>query len=146
MKLIFIFIFCFVFAVFTQYAHAQHFGMEYFDNSADFYFQVGDVDDDGEPDVLGSGSPQVKGAIVLGDSDPRVVIVKIINIILGFVGITALLLILSGGFKIMLSGGNQDSMDSAKKTIYAGVTGLIIILSSYGIAKFVIASLSAAAR
>lgn len=73
------------------------------------------------------------------------IIADIINIILGFLGIIALIIIISAGFKWMLSGGNEDQANSAKKMLWSGVIGLILILASYGIARFLISGIAGAA-
>ena len=67
-----------------------------------------------------------------------------INIILGFLGIVAVVIILLGGFKWMTAGGNEDKVGEARKLITAGIIGLIIILASFAIASFVLTQLSAA--
>jgi hypothetical protein len=80
----------------------------------------------------------------LGDADLTSTIAKVINIALGFLGIVAVVIILLGGFKWMVSGGNDTKVGEAKKLIYAGVTGLIIVISAYAIARFVIDSILSA--
>ncbi|MDO8668170.1 MAG: pilin [bacterium] len=70
--------------------------------------------------------------------DARRVVVDVIYIILGFLGILAVILIIYAGFKWMLSRGNDDEVSDAKKILIAGVIGLVIILSAYIIANFVI--------
>ncbi|OGF21051.1 hypothetical protein A2Y83_01820 [Candidatus Falkowbacteria bacterium RBG_13_39_14] len=72
------------------------------------------------------------------EKDPREVIVNIINVVLGFLGIVAVVIILIGGFKWMTAGGNEDQVGEAKKWIYSGVVGLLIILASYALANFVV--------
>ena len=66
----------------------------------------------------------------------------VVNIVLGFLGILATLIILWGGFKWMTSQGNSDSIDDAKKMIGAGVVGLVIILTAYAVSRFVLQSLA----
>jgi len=50
-------------------------------------------------------------------------------------------LILYGGFKWMTAGGNEEQVGEAKKIIISGVIGLIIILSAYAIANFVVGAI-----
>jgi len=76
----------------------------------------------------------------LGERDPREIAANIIKIALGFLGIIALVIILTGGFKWMTSGGSDDKIGEAKDMIIAGVSGLIVILAAYGIANFVLSS------
>lgn len=86
----------------------------------------------------------VQNNINLGNRDPREIAAQVINILLGFLGIIAVIIILAGGFKWMTAGGNQDKVDEAKKLMSAGVIGLIIVLASFGIAQFIINSLVSA--
>jgi len=124
------------------FAQAEHFDANYFEEDpVNFYFQIGDVDDDGDPEWLQSGSGQVRGDVALGDKDPRMIASSVINLILGFLGIIALILVLVSGFKYMVSGGNEDVANAAKKILYSGIIGLILVLASYGIARFLISSL-----
>ncbi len=74
----------------------------------------------------------------LGQRDPREIAAAVIKVMLGFLGIIAVVIILLGGFKWMTAAGNEDKIDEAKKLIMAGVIGLVIILASYGIANFVL--------
>lgn len=89
---------------------------------------------------------EVKGLVEentgMVEKDPREIIANIINVILGFLGLIAVILILIGGFKWMTAGGNEDQVAEAKKWIYSGVVGLLIILASYAIATFVLSQLS----
>jgi len=73
----------------------------------------------------------------LQSADPRDTIAKVIKVILGFLGIIAVVIILAGGFKWMTSQGEEGKIEEATNMIKAGVIGLVIILSAYGIAVFV---------
>lgn len=77
----------------------------------------------------------------LGTKDIREGIMNIINVLLGFLGILAIIIILWGGFRWLTSGGNEEKVGEAKKIITAGIIGLIIIFTSYAIASFVIQQL-----
>jgi len=80
----------------------------------------------------------------LSQTDPRTVIGRIINMALGFLGVLAVGIVLLGGFKWMTAGGNEEKTGEAKKLLGAGVIGLVIILSSWAIANFIINSLNTA--
>lgn len=80
----------------------------------------------------------------LSDTDPRIIIGRIINVALGFLGVIAVAIILLGGFKWMTAGGNEEKTSEARKLLGAGVIGLVIILASWAIATYVINALSSA--
>ena len=75
--------------------------------------------------------------IGLGTREVRDVAANVINVLLGILGIVALVIILIGGFKWMTVGGNEEGVASAKKTIAAGIIGLVIIFFAYAIVMFV---------
>ena len=59
----------------------------------------------------------VEAAIGLSSDDPRVIIARVINIFLGFLGIIAVLLIIYAGFLYMTSEGRADQTDQAKQIL-----------------------------
>ena len=77
-------------------------------------------------------------SIGLGTKDVRETAGSIVKAFMGLLGIVAVLLILYGGFKWMTSQGNEEQVGDAKKIIISGVIGLIIIMSAYAIATFVV--------
>jgi hypothetical protein len=77
-------------------------------------------------------------SVNLGNQDLQKTISGIINVFLGFLGILATIIILYGGFVWMTSGGNAEKIDKAKRILINGVIGLLIILSSYAIARFIL--------
>jgi hypothetical protein len=96
------------------------------------------VNADANSMLWGNMQDNVQDATGLGNADPRVLIGSIIQIFLGFLGIIAVIIILYGGFMWMTAMGDESKVGTAKKAIYAGVIGLIIILMAFGIAQFVI--------
>ena len=87
------------------------------------------------------GVTAISGSIKLGNTDPRQTAARIINVALGFLGIIAVVIVLLGGFKYMISGGNEEKTTEAKNLIIAGIIGLAIILSAWAITSFVIGRL-----
>ncbi len=79
-------------------------------------------------------------AIGLGTKDVRETISSIIRAFMGLLGIIAVCIILLGGFKWMTAAGNEEKVGEAKKLIISGVIGLVIIMSAYAIATFVVGS------
>ncbi len=82
----------------------------------------------------------------LPDTDPRIIVARLIRTAMGFVGIVMLLMILSSGASFMFSGGDEEKIKHAKKTFYNAIIGLIIMLSAYSIVAFLLRSLSAASN
>ncbi len=89
-------------------------------------------------DILNSNFGDTTG---LGQADLQDTIGQLIRVALGFLGVIAVVIILYGGFKWMVAGGNDEKVAEAKRLIIAGIIGLAIILSAYAIASFVISSL-----
>lgn len=82
-----------------------------------------------------AGLPKVSVAEMVG---------IIINAILSLLGIIFTVLILLGGFRWMTSQGNRDQVADAKKTIGSAMIGLLVVVASYAIARFVFSSLQGA--
>jgi len=97
--------------------------------------------DDVKNEAGDTGAAAVQATTGLGAEDPRQIAASVINVILGFLGIIAVVLILAGGFRWMTAQGNDDAIAGAKNLMVAGVVGLVIILAAFGIAKFVIEAL-----
>ena len=88
--------------------------------------------------VWGGTEGNVGNTIGLGNRDPRLIAASVINVVLGFLGIIAVVIVLLGGFKWMTAGGNEDKIGEAKGLLSAGVIGLVIVLASWGLAQFVV--------
>jgi hypothetical protein len=91
--------------------------------------------------TLGLSAGNVGSATQLGTQDLRQTVGKIINVALSLLGIIVLVIIVYGGFLWMTAGGNDERVSEAKKWIFGGIIGLVIILSAYAIASFVISNL-----
>ena len=92
------------------------------------------------PDDLGVSAIEQSG-LKLGGGDVRTTAGKIINVALSFLGIISVVIVLVGGFKYMISGGNEEKTTEAKNLIVSGIIGLAIILSAWAITRFVLSSL-----
>lgn len=75
-------------------------------------------------------------------TDPRLLIARIIQIALSFLGIIAILLTLYAGFTWMSSGGDEDKISRAKQILKNAVIGLVIILSSWAITTYLISKIT----
>lgn len=66
---------------------------------------------------------------------------KIINTIIFVVGSVAVIMIVIGGLKYVLSAGDSSAVSSAKNTILYAVIGIAIAVSAYAIVNFVLAKI-----
>ena len=73
-----------------------------------------------------------------GDLD--ITIGNILNIIIGSLGVIAVIVIIIGGVLYMTSSGDRGKVKKAKDTILYGVIGLIICVLAAAIVNFVIAN------
>ncbi len=76
----------------------------------------------------------------LSQNNVQTTTAQIINVSLGFLGILCVSLLVYAGFLWMTAMGEEAKIEKAKKTIWAAVIGLIIILSSWAITRFVLES------
>lgn len=95
----------------------------------------------GSLDLFGGQKGNLSTALGLGNQDPRETAGNVIAVLMGFLGIIAVVIILLGGFKWMTAGGDESKVEEAKKLMTAGVIGLAIVLASWGITIFVLDSL-----
>lgn len=70
--------------------------------------------------------------------DVRDNIRNIINILLGFLGVVGVIVTLYGGFTWMTAFGDEDKVGKAKKTLVAGIVGIIIIGIAWTLVSYVI--------
>ncbi len=66
---------------------------------------------------------------------------QVTNTILYIVGIIAVIMLIIGGIKYVISGGDSKKVTDAKNTILYAIIGLIIAFLSYAIVNFVISAL-----
>ncbi len=88
--------------------------------------------------VWGNQEGAISNTIGLGERDPRLIVSSMVNAFMGFVGMIAVVIVLLGGFRWMTAGGNEEKLKDAKGLLMSGVIGLIIVMSSWGLAKFVV--------
>ena len=93
---------------------------------------------------LDLGLAEIASSTSLGDEEPIPIAMNVLNVVLGFLGLIAVVLVLVGGFKWMMAGGNEEKAGEARKLLGAGVIGLAIVLAAWGITKFVVERLAGA--
>lgn len=62
----------------------------------------------------------------------------ITNVLLFLVGAVAVIMLIIGGIRYVISGGDQNAVTSAKNTILYAIVGIIVALLAYGIVNFVL--------
>ena len=70
------------------------------------------------------------------------VITTITNVLLFIVGALSVIMLIFGGLRYVISGGNSTAVTAAKNTILYAVVGLVIAFLAYAAINFVITSLA----
>lgn len=66
---------------------------------------------------------------------------EIVNILLFVIGTISVIMIIVGGLRYVLSGGDSNSVTAAKNTVLYAVIGLVVAIMAYAIVNFVLGSL-----
>ena len=82
-----------------------------------------------------SGMQSIEG---IETGDPREVIGNIVNKILGYVALIAVVMIIIAGLYLILGMGNDTAKETAKKIVIYTIVGLILILLAKAIVMFFI--------
>ena len=86
-----------------------------------------------------------QGADSTGQQDSRSagdIAKDVVNIMFFIVGVMAVIMIIWGGIRYVLSAGNSAALTSAKNTIMYAIIGLIVAILAYTIVNFVINTVS----
>lgn len=67
----------------------------------------------------------------------------ITNVLLFLLGAISVIMIIIGGLRYVISGGNSTAVTAAKNTILYAIVGVIVALLAYAIVNFVLTSFSA---
>jgi len=70
--------------------------------------------------------------------DLELVILNIINWALGFCGLIAVLLIITGGVQYLTSAGDEDNATKGKNTIKYAIMGLVIAGIAYAVVRTIV--------
>ena len=65
----------------------------------------------------------------------------LIQVILGVLGIVAVIVVILGGFQYIMSNGDAGKIKQAKDTIMYGLIGLVVAVLAFVIVNFVLSSL-----
>ncbi len=89
-------------------------------------------------DPFGTGAGFVNGLHLDENLQPREAAVGIINLVLSFLGLVAVVIVLIGGFKWMTAGGSEEKVGAAKKLLVGGLIGLVIVILAWGISTWIL--------
>ena len=79
-----------------------------------------------------------KYSLPTGKPTPSLVISTVINFVLSVLGVIAFIMIIVAGFQWMTAAGNEEKVSSAKKILVGAVIGLVIVMGSLVIVRFVV--------
>jgi len=88
-------------------------------------------------DNYGLDKTAKEAGIPMKNTDVAVLAGQTIGVVLSFLAVIFLALMIYAGFIWMLARGNESEVTTAKNIIKAAIAGLIIVVASYAIVKFV---------
>ncbi len=93
----------------------------------------------GAQGMIGPGDqPAVLAGQTGGEGSLRSIILNIVNFILIFLGLIAVIMIIYGGITYVTSAGNNENVEKAKKIIMYAIIGIIIVLISFALVNTII--------
>jgi len=78
------------------------------------------------------------------NGDPQELYVRIVNALLGFVGVASLITFVYAGFLFLVSSGNPERVKKAKDAMLYAVIGIVVSIASYAILSFIFKTLEGA--
>ena len=84
----------------------------------------------------GGPMPDVEGTPDGGSGATADSVVAVINVVLSFLALIAVVFVIVGGFRIMMAGGNEENVTKGRKTIIYAIIGLAVIFFSRVIVGF----------
>lgn len=85
---------------------------------------------------FGGPIPDIQGTAQGGVNQTRTSIVKVINFVLTFLALVAVIFVIVGGVRILAAGGNEENVTKGRKTIIYAIIGLVIIFFARVIVGF----------
>lgn len=75
------------------------------------------------------------------ETDLFAVFEQVANIMLAVIGAVAVIMLIVGGFRYVVSGGDSSSVETAKNTILYAIVGLVVAFLAYAAVNFLIGRL-----
>ena len=104
-------------------------------------FAFESINDLENPALAGANSVRANGMPehLIGDSG---IFTKLTNTLFYAVGIITVIMLVIGGFKYIISGGDGKKISDAKNTILYAIVGLVIVVLAYSIVNFILQAIS----
>lgn len=85
---------------------------------------------------FGADIPDIQNTPEGGSGQTRDSIVQVINFILTFLALVAVIFVIIGGFRILAAAGNDEQITKGRKTIIYAIVGLLIVFFARVIVGF----------
>jgi cysteine-rich repeat protein len=95
-------------------------------------------------DMFAGDAEGFRETVGLSDQSLSVIVGNLINVVLSILGIVLVVLIIYAGFTWMTAGADQDKISKAKRILINAAIGLLIVVSAWAIASFIVSSLNQA--
>lgn len=80
---------------------------------------------------------------LFGEDGSEGIFKKVVNIMLFVIGAVAVIMLIYGGVKYVISGGAQDKVAEAKNTILYAIVGIVVAILAFAVVNFVVTGLAA---
>ncbi len=91
---------------------------------------------------LDAGIGATEGAAGSNATDINTVIQNVINVLLFIIGAASVIMLIIGGIRYVVSGGEQGAVTNAKNTILYAIVGIIVAILAYAAVQFVFDTLT----
>ena len=79
---------------------------------------------------------------LFGDGTNQGLFKTIVNIMLFIVGAVAVIMLIIGGVRYVVSGGDQNAVTGAKNTILYAIIGIVVAVLAFAVVNFVVTGLA----
>jgi hypothetical protein len=79
-----------------------------------------------------------KGAGYSNEADFQTIVGAVVTLVLGLLGVVFLVLAIYAGYSWMTAGGNEETVEKAKKTIVNSIIGIIVVLAAYALSRLIV--------
>lgn len=86
---------------------------------------------------------QGDAATLFGDGGQGGIFRTITNVLLFLIGAVSVIMLIVGGIRYVVSGGDSTAVQNAKNTILYAIVGVVVAILAYAVVNFVIGSFAA---